>query len=38
LFNTILAKVRSQGNIALAVASSGIAALLLDDGRTAHSI
>ncbi len=37
LFNTILAKVRSQKNIALAVASSGIAALLLDGGRTAHS-
>jgi len=36
--NLILAKVRSQGHIALAVASSGIAALLLEGGRTAHSI
>ena len=30
LYNTLLAYVRSKGNIALAVASSGIAALLLD--------
>jgi len=29
--------VRSHGNIALVVASSGIAALLLSGGRTAHS-
>ena len=28
---------RSQGRIVLCVASSGIAALLLDGGRTAHS-
>jgi len=35
--NTIAAAVRSQGNIALCVASSGIASLLLDGGRTAHS-
>jgi hypothetical protein len=33
----LLEKVRSNGNIALAVASSGIAALLLPGGRTAHS-
>ncbi len=33
----ILAKVRLDGKIAIAVASSGIAALLLDGGRTAHS-
>ncbi|KAG3021975.1 hypothetical protein PC121_g75 [Phytophthora cactorum] len=33
----ILAKVRSSGKIALAVASSGIASLLLMGGRTAHS-
>lgn len=33
----ILAKIRSQQKIALAVASSGIAATLLDGGRTAHS-
>jgi hypothetical protein len=37
LFNLILAAVRAQGKIALAVASSGIAGLLLDDGSTAHS-
>ena len=36
-YNTILAKVRSQGQIALAMASSGIAALLLQGGRTVHS-
>ena len=35
--NTVLAKVRSTGKIALAVASSGIAATLLDGGQTAHS-
>ena len=37
LYKTILAGVRSQGKIALAIASSGIAALLLPGGRTAHS-
>lgn len=37
LISLILAKIRSAGNIALAVASSGIAATLLDGGRTAHS-
>src|SRR5205807_1019280 len=37
VYNSLLAYVRSKGNIALAVASSGIAALLLDGGRTAHS-
>jgi hypothetical protein len=37
IYNTLLAYVRSKGDIALAVASSGIAALLLDGGRTAHS-
>ena len=35
--NTIAAAVRAQGKIALCVASSGIAALLLEGGRTAHS-
>ena len=35
--NLILASVRSTGQIALAVASSGIASILLDGGRTAHS-
>ena len=37
VYNTLLAHIRSKGHIALAVASSGIAALLLDGGRTAHS-
>lgn len=37
LLNLILAKIRSQNEIAVAVASSGIAATLLDGGRTAHS-
>lgn len=37
LYNAILAKIRSEGKIALAVASSGIAAELLEGGRTAHS-
>lgn len=37
LINLLLAKVRSQSNIAIAVASSGIAATLLPGGRTAHS-
>ena len=35
--NTVLKKVRLDGNIALAVASSGIAATLLQGGTTAHS-
>ncbi|GFV93262.1 ATP-dependent DNA helicase [Trichonephila clavipes] len=35
--NLILAKVRESGEIALAVASSGITATLLAGGRTAHS-
>ncbi|XP_044575241.1 uncharacterized protein LOC123259044 [Cotesia glomerata] len=37
LISIILAKIRSNNGIALAVASSGIAATLLDGGRTAHS-
>lgn len=37
LTNLILAKVRQMGKIALAVASSGIAATLLLGGKTAHS-
>ncbi len=37
LYRAILARVRSQRKIALAVAGSGIAALLLDGGRTVHS-
>jgi len=37
LCNTIAAKVRRRGQVALYVASSGIAALLLDRGRISHS-
>src|SRR5206468_4983468 len=37
LFNVIIAKVKSNQGVVIAVASSGIAALLLDGGRTAHS-
>ena len=37
LTNLLLAKMRLKGQIALAVASSGIAATLLTGGRTAHS-
>ena len=37
LWSTIIAKIRSEGRIVLAVASSGIASLLLPGGRTAHS-
>ncbi|XP_074342272.1 uncharacterized protein LOC141679759 [Apium graveolens] len=37
LWSTIISKLRSEGKIVVAVASSGIASLLLDGGRTAHS-
>jgi ATP-dependent DNA helicase PIF1 len=37
VYKLILAKIRSSKNIALAVASSGIAAQLMPGGRTAHS-
>ena len=37
LISLILAEIRSNNGIALAVALSGIAATLLDGGRTAHS-
>ncbi|GKE44255.1 DNA helicase, partial [Tanacetum coccineum] len=37
LWKTIISLLRSQGKIVLAVASSGIASLLLPAGRTAHS-
>ena len=37
LYRIILSAIRSKGKIALAIASSGIAALLLPGGRTAHS-
>ena len=36
-FNTMLESVRAKGHVALAVASSGIAATLMQGGRTAHS-
>jgi len=35
--NLLLSYVRSTGSIALSVASSGIASILLDGGRTSHS-
>ena len=37
LYNTLLADIRSHGNIAIAIASSGITALLMNGGRTAYS-
>ena len=37
LYNTLLTKVRGRGEIVLAMASFGIAALLLNGGRTVHS-
>ncbi|UYV78243.1 hypothetical protein LAZ67_16000653 [Cordylochernes scorpioides] len=37
LINLILATIRSRNEIAVAIASYGIAATLLDGGRTAHS-
>ncbi|CAJ2637132.1 unnamed protein product [Trifolium pratense] len=37
LWNTLSAAIRSKGSIVLNAASSGIAALLLPGGRTAHS-
>ena len=37
LWNAILATLRSQDHIVLAVASCGVASLLLPGGRTAHS-
>ena len=37
LWRAILARLRSQDHIVLAVASSGVAALLMPGGRTAHS-
>ncbi|GKC83966.1 DNA helicase [Tanacetum coccineum] len=37
LWKTVITTLRSQGKIVLAVASSGIASLLLPNGRTAHS-
>ena len=37
LYSMLLASVRARGGIALSVATSGIAALLLDGSKTAHS-
>jgi hypothetical protein len=37
LWTTVLNFIRSKGKVPLAVASSGIAALLLPGGRTPHS-
>ena len=37
LYRCLLTSVRSRGSIALATASSGIAALIMPGGRTAHS-
>jgi len=37
LYSCLLSTVRAQGRVVIAVASSGIAALMLDGGRTAHS-
>lgn len=37
LLNLVLAEIRSRNEMAVAVASSGIAATLLEGGRTAHS-
>jgi hypothetical protein len=37
LINLILAEIRMRQEVALAIASSGIAATLMDGGRTAHS-
>jgi hypothetical protein len=38
VYKVLLALVRRDGHVAIAVASSGIAALLLEGGRTAHSV
>ncbi|KAF0746847.1 ATP-dependent DNA helicase [Aphis craccivora] len=38
LMNLILAEIRLKGDIAVVVASSGVAATLLKGGRTAHSM
>ena len=37
VYNLLLSAVRSHGKIAIALASTGLAALLLEKGRTAHS-
>ena len=37
LYKALLAKIRSLGEIAIATATSGIAASIMPGGRTAHS-
>ena len=37
VYSLLLDTIRSRGDIAIAVASSGLAALLMPGGRTAHS-
>lgn len=37
LWSTIVSQLRSEGKIVLVIASSGIASLLIEGGRTAHS-
>ncbi len=37
LYSCLLSTVRAQGRVVVVMASSGIAALLLNGGRTAHS-
>ncbi len=37
LYNTLLANIRSHGNIALAITSSEIVALLISGSKTTHS-
>nr|GEV31519.1 ATP-dependent DNA helicase PIF1-like [Tanacetum cinerariifolium] len=38
LYKTIISRLRSEQKIVLSIASSGIASLLLSDGRTTHSM
>lgn len=38
VYKTVCAKVRSEGGVVVAVSSSGISALLIPGGRTAHSV
>ncbi len=38
VYNVLLASVRWDGHVAIGVAFSGIAALLLEGGRTSHSV
>ena len=38
VYNTICAKLRSEGAIILCISSSGISALLIHGGRTVHSM